>query len=172
MSLPVDMITHHGVMLQYQGKGILLSGEAGVGKSSLALELINDGATLIADDVVDFAIEDEHIVAHCPKLLAGLLHTRELGLMDIQKLYGEDRWNKSCHVDFCVEIKTIHHPQASLNTPVQNKFILGKHLITLTLSVHNPASLKTRIDCWLAMQNAHESNQDKRQLWQLNKMAF
>lgn len=172
MALPEKIDSQHGVMLHYQGKGILIIGEAGIGKSSLALELIHHGATLIADDVVDFAIEADQLVAHCPKLLSGLLHSRELGLMDIRKVCSEDSWRASAIADLCIELKQVHHPQASVTTPVHNKFILGKPLTVLTLSVHNPASLKTRINSWLAMQNTHADSHDKMQRWQLDKMAF
>lgn len=172
MALPADIDSQHGVMLHYQGKGILIIGEAGIGKSSLALELIHHGATLIADDVVDFAIEADQLVAYCPKLLAGLLHSRELGLMDIRKVCGVDSWRASTIADLCIELKQAHYPEASATTPIHSKFILGKPLAVLTLSVQNPASLKTRIDSWLAMQNTHAGSHDKMRLWQLDKMAF
>ncbi|HCC82764.1 MULTISPECIES: HPr kinase/phosphatase C-terminal domain-containing protein [unclassified Methylophaga] len=172
MSLPAAMDSHHGVMIHYRDKGIFIFGEAGAGKSSLALELIHHGATLIADDVVDFSLKNEHLIAHCPKLLSGLLHTRELGLMDIRKVCGEASWHASTIADLCIELKRVHHPKASVNTPTQHKVILGKALVVLTLSVENPASFKTRIDSWLTMQASHKGNHEKMQLWQLDKMAF
>ena len=159
-------------MLHYQGKGILLTGEAGIGKSSLALELIHHGAILIADDVVDFSLEADQLIGHCPKMLSGLLHSRELGLIDIRKVYGEESWRSSCIADFCIELKSVHQPPVSVTTPIHSKFILGKPLAVLTLSVQNPASLKTRIDSWLAMQSSHQHSHAKMQLWQLAKMAF
>tara|TARA_R100000654_G_scaffold37058_1_gene62674 strand:+ start:165 stop:683 length:519 start_codon:yes stop_codon:yes gene_type:complete len=172
MSLPAAMDSQHGVMIHYRDKGIFIFGEAGAGKSSLALELIHHGATLIADDVVDFSLKNEHLIAHCPKLLSGLLHTRELGLMDIRKVCGEASWHASTIADLCIELKRVHHPKASVNTPTQHKVILGKALVVLTLSVENPASFKTRIDSWLTMQASHKGNHEKMQLWQLDKMAF
>ena len=172
MSLPAAMDSHHGVMIHYRDKGIFIFGEAGAGKSSLALELIHHGATLIAVDVVDFSLKNEHLIAHCPKLLSGLLHTRELGLMDIRKVCGEASWHASTIADLCIELKRVHHPKASVNTPTQHKVILGKALVVLTLSVENPASFKTRIDSWLTMQASHKGNHEKMQLWQLDKMAF
>lgn len=172
MYLPAAMDSHHGVMIHYRDKGIFIFGEAGAGKSSLALELIHHGATLIADDVVDFSLKNEYLIAHCPKMLSGLLHTRELGLMDIRKVCGEASWHASTIADLCIELKQVHHPKASVNTPTRHKVILGKPLVVLTLSVENPASFKTRIDSWLTMQASHKGNHEKMQLWQLDKMAF
>ena len=172
MYLPAAMDSHHGVMIHYRDKGIFIFGEPGVGKSSLALELIHQGAELIADDVVDFTLENDQLIAHCPKLLSGLLHTRELGLMDIRKVCGEASWHASSIADLCIELKQVHHPQASVATPTDQKVILGKPLVVLTLSVENPASFKTRIDSWLTMQTIHKDSHEKMQLWQLDKMAF
>ncbi len=172
MSQPAAIDSQHGVMLHYQGKGILIYGEAGIGKSSLALELIHQGAILIADDVVDFSLSAGQLIAYCPKMLSGLLHSRELGLMDIRKVCGEESWQSNTIADCCIELKANYHPQSSVNTPTHTKYILGKPLAVLTLSVHNPASLKTRIDSWLAMQSSHQNSHDKMQLWQLSKMAF
>ncbi len=171
MSLPTAMDSQHGVMIHYQDKGIFICGEAGAGKSSLALELIHHGAKLIADDVVDFSLDNDQLIAHCPKPLSGLLHSRELGLMDIRKVCGEASWRASSIADLCIDLKQVHHPQASITTPTHNKIILGKPLVKLTLSIDNPASLKTRIDSWLAMQTIH-GGYDKMQLWQLDEMAF
>lgn len=175
MALSENLNSQHGVMLNYQGKGILIIGEAGIGKSSLALELIHHGASLIADDVVDFAIEADQLVAHCPKVLSGLLHSRELGLMDIRKVCGENSWRASTTADLCIELKQIYHPEPSVSTPIHYKFILGKALVVLTLSIDNPASLITRVNSWLAMQHYHadsQNNQHKMLLWQFDKMAF
>lgn len=172
MSLPAAIDSQHGVMLHYQGKGIFIFGEAAVGKSSLALELIHHGAILIADDVVDFSVENNQLKATCPKLLSGLLHTRELGLIDIRAVCGKDSWRDQANADLGIELKNVHHPHASVTTPTHNKFILGKPLAVLTFSVQNPASLITRINSWLAMQSAHADNQDKMHFWQLEKLAF
>lgn len=167
-----DIDSQHGVMIHYQGKGIFIFGEAGVGKSSLALELIHHGASLIADDVVDFALQHDHLMAHCPKILFGLLHTRELGLMDIRQICGQQHWQPHTIADFAIELKQYSDSPATLTSHCSSKYILGKKLDVLTLSLNNPASLKTRIDSWLAMQKVHASDLQKMQSWQRQKMAF
>jgi len=172
MSLPAAIESHHGVMLHYRGKGIFICGAAGIGKSSLALELIHHGATLIADDVVDFVIETDKLIAHCPEKLSGLLHTRELGLLDIRKIRGLNSWQASSSVDLCIELKQQNQSPVSLTTPYLSKDILGKQLVVLSLSVNNPASLKNRIDSWLTMYKSQVNSMENLQLWQSEKLSF
>ena len=64
-----------------EGRGLLIAGEAGSGKSSLALALIDRGATLIGDD--DIVVDGEHGVAMAcpPKTTKGLLEVRNVGLV-------------------------------------------------------------------------------------------
>lgn len=161
----------HGVMIRYQDSGILICGEPGIGKSSLALELIQHGAILIADDVVDFAVEENVLMAHCPDLLSGLLHTRELGLMDIREIFDNNTWKASSRVDLCIELKPINHSEPSLIKSCPATTILDKTLEMLPLSIENPASLKTRIDTWLRMQRTPISHLKNLPICQQNRLA-
>jgi HPr kinase/phosphorylase len=80
----------HGVMMDVLGMGVLISGESGLGKSELALELISRGHGLVADDVVDLSrIAPHTIEGRCPPLLRNLLEVRGLGLLDIRTIFGE-----------------------------------------------------------------------------------
>jgi HPr kinase/phosphorylase len=82
--------TMHGVFMDVLGMGVLISGESGLGKSELGLELISRGHGLVADDVVEFSrIAPERIEGRCPPLLSNLLEVRGLGLLDIKAIFGE-----------------------------------------------------------------------------------
>jgi HPr kinase/phosphorylase len=80
----------HGVFLEVLGTGILIKGDAGVGKSELALELITRGHRLIADDVVDLKhVAPDTLEGHCPPLIRDFLEVRGLGILNIRALFGE-----------------------------------------------------------------------------------
>lgn len=159
-------------MVRYRDKGIFICGEAGIGKSSLALELLQHGGILIADDVVDFSLENNQLIAHCPAPLANFLHTRELGLFDIRQLFGNTCWQPSAIVDICIELRLTHQPNLTLASPFTRKQILGYSLPHICLSPKNPASLKTRIDTLLSLINTHAGSLKKLTDWQQQQLAF
>jgi HPr kinase/phosphorylase len=82
--------TTHGVFLDVLGMGVLITGDSGVGKSELALELVSRGSGLIADDVVELIrIGPETVEGRCPGLLKDFLEVRGLGVLNIRTIFGE-----------------------------------------------------------------------------------
>ena len=82
--------TMHGVFMDILGLGVLITGESGLGKSELGLELISRGNGLVADDAVDlFRINQTTVEGRCPELLQNLLEVRGIGLLDIRAIFGE-----------------------------------------------------------------------------------
>jgi HPr kinase/phosphorylase len=81
-------ITLHGVFLDIFGKGVLLQGKPGVGKSECALALLNKGHRLIADDAPQFYAVGTDIVGFVPPKFSGLLEIRGLGVIDIHHHFG------------------------------------------------------------------------------------
>jgi HPr kinase/phosphorylase len=80
----------HGVFLDVLGMGVMLTGDSGVGKSELALELISRGSGLIADDVIElYHIAPETVEGRCPALLRDFLEVRGLGVLNIRSIFGE-----------------------------------------------------------------------------------
>jgi HPr kinase/phosphorylase len=83
-------VSKHGVLLDVLGMGVLITGESGVGKSELALELISRGHGLVADDVVELRrIGPETLEGFCPPILRDYLEVRGLGLLNIRTIFGE-----------------------------------------------------------------------------------
>jgi HPr kinase/phosphorylase len=85
-----EFVTRHGVLLDVLGMGVLLTGESGVGKSELALELITRGGGLVADDVVElYHVAPETLEGRSPELLKEFLEVRGLGMLNIRTIFGE-----------------------------------------------------------------------------------
>jgi HPr kinase/phosphorylase len=80
----------HGVFLEVLGLGVMISGDASVGKSELALELISRGHRLVADDALEvYAVAPDTLEGRCPTLLQDYMEVRGLGVLNIRRLFGE-----------------------------------------------------------------------------------
>src|SRR6266850_5743916 len=80
----------HGVFMDVLGLGVLITGESGVGKSELGLELISRGHGLVADDVVEVSrIAANALEGRCPPMLQDFIEVRGLGLLNIRTIFGE-----------------------------------------------------------------------------------
>jgi HPr kinase/phosphorylase len=85
-----EFVTLHGVFMEVMGLGVLLTGDAAIGKSELALELITRGHRLIADDIVEiYQTSPDTLEGRCPSLLQDFIEVRGLGILNIRALYGE-----------------------------------------------------------------------------------
>jgi len=97
--------TRHGVFMDILGLGVLLTGESGLGKSELGLELISRGHGLVADDAVDFfRIAQTAIEGRCPELLLNLLEVRGIGLLDIKAIFGETAVRRKMRLKLIVHL--------------------------------------------------------------------
>ena len=100
-----DRVTMHGVFMDILGMGVMITGESGLGKSELGLELISRGNGLVADDAVDlFRINQATIEGRCPQLLQNLLEVRGIGLLDIRAIFGETAVRRKMRLKLIVHL--------------------------------------------------------------------
>ncbi len=101
-----ESTTMHGVFLDVLGVGVLITGDSGVGKSELALELISRGSGLIADDVVElYRLGPESIEGRCPALLRDFLEVRGLGVLNIRTIFGESALRPRKNIKLIVHLE-------------------------------------------------------------------
>jgi HPr kinase/phosphorylase len=98
----------HGTCVEINGKAVLMTGKPGVGKSSLALQLIDRGAVLIADDQTLVKLEEGILMTSPPPSLKGLLEVRGIGICPFP--YREQSPLALC-VDICEEKGTERLPE-------------------------------------------------------------
>ena len=100
-----ERTTRHGVFMDILGLGVLLTGESGLGKSELGLELVSRGHGLVADDAVDFfRTSQTAIEGRCPELLMNLLEVRGIGLLDIKAIFGETAVRRKMRLKLIVHL--------------------------------------------------------------------
>ena len=79
----------HGTLLEIRGVGTLIRGASGAGKSEAALALIERGHSLVADDLVKVKLLSDHTpIGFCDPLSRGFMECRGIGIINIEKLFG------------------------------------------------------------------------------------
>lgn len=95
----------HGGLLSIYGKGVLIRGESGMGKSEIALELIKRGHLLVADDRVDCYRIHNKIVGKAPELLREMLEIRGIGVINVSRMFGVSSVLPKAEINFQVNLE-------------------------------------------------------------------
>jgi len=135
-----ESTVRHGVFLDVLGVGVLVTGDSGIGKSELGLELVTRGNGLVADDITElYRISPETLEGRCPELLRDFLEVRGLGVLNIRTMFGETAVRRKKSLKLIVHL---HRPTAmelaqmerlSLNASFQE--ILNVKVSTVTIPV-------------------------------------
>lgn len=75
------VLTLHATCVAVGETGVLITGPAGSGKSSLAFALMAYGAVLVADDRTELTLQGDAVMATCPPAIKGMIEARGLGLL-------------------------------------------------------------------------------------------
>ena len=98
--------TIHGVLVDIYGIGVLIKGESSIGKSETALELIQRGHRLVADDAVEIRkLDDSLLVGQAPEVLKHFMEIRGLGIIDVKSLYGVGATKTSKMIDLVINLE-------------------------------------------------------------------
>ena len=95
------MVLVHASCVALEGRGVLLRGAPGAGKSDLALRLIEGGARLVADDQVALTSSGGMLLAAPPARIAGLLEVRGIGVVSLDFV-------PQCPVDLVIDLAEPH----------------------------------------------------------------
>ncbi|MCU0763457.1 MAG: HPr(Ser) kinase/phosphatase [Hydrogenophaga sp.] len=170
-----DRASMHGVFMDILGMGVLITGESGLGKSELGLELISRGHGLVADDAVDlYRINQTSIEGRCPELLQNLLEVRGIGLLDIKAIFGETAVRRKMRLTLIVHLvrketlerdyeRMPHEPlyQDVLGVPVRKSVIqvvAGRNIAVLVEAAVRNTILQLRgIDTYQEFVSRHRA---------------
>lgn len=97
----------YGVLVDVYGVGILIYGKARSGKSELALDLIERGHRLVADDIVDLSRRMTGVImGRAPELLRHVIEVRGLGILNVEHLFGVRAVRLQKRVEVVLELVT------------------------------------------------------------------
>ena len=151
-----DRISMHGVFMDILGLGVIITGESGLGKSELGLELISRGHGLVADDAVDlFRIGQTTIEGRCPELLQNLLEVRGIGLLDIKAIFGETAVRRKMRLKMIVHLvrrETLERDYERIPYEPLDQIILGVPVRKVIIQVEAGRNIAVLVEA--AVRNA------------------
>lgn len=139
----------HGVLVEIYGMGVLITGESGIGKSETALELIQRGHRLVADDRVELYMMDEsRIIGEAPEILRHLIEIRGVGVIDVASMFGVGSVRESTVVDMVINLKPWdnEHSFDRLGNKLETKSFFNVDLPLLHIPVRVGRNLATIIE--------------------------
>ena len=141
--------TVHGVLLDIHSTGVLLIGKSGIGKSEVALDLLQRGHRLIADDVVVMRFRPPAtVVGEVNAVLKFNMEIRGLGIINIEDVFGVTAVRESQRLDLVIEFVAWDEYDGSkrLNLDQETFPILGVNIPKATIPVSPGRNLVTIVE--------------------------
>ena len=131
-------VTIHGVLVDVYGIGVLIKGESSIGKSETALELIQKGHRLVADDAVEIRkVDESRLVGQAPELLKHYMEIWGIGIIDVKSLYGVGAIKNQKAIDLVIELENWNQKKYYDRLGLDREYeeILGKEIEKLVIPV-------------------------------------
>ncbi len=142
--------TLHGVLVEVYGIGILLNGHSGVGKSETALELVERGHRLVADDIVDIRCVNGNVLLGTGgnRLISHHMEIRGLGIINISQLYGVGAIRDQKEVQLFVELSEWDSSKVYDRLGIEQKYkeLLGVKIPVIEIPVRPGRNLPIIIE--------------------------
>jgi len=102
--VPTEQI--HGTLVDVYGTGLLFTGQAGIGKSEIALDLVERGHRLVGDDIVILKRQsNDVIIGSGPEMLTHMIEIRGVGIINIREIFGVRAVRMQKRVEIVVELQ-------------------------------------------------------------------
>jgi len=149
----------HGVMIEVFGMGVMIQGKSGVGKSECALEMIQRGHLLVADDVVMIRrVSRGRLFAEPSPNLGYHMELRGIGIIDVEKLFGVRSVREESELSLIVELETWDSTKEyeRLGLTANNRTLFDCKVPQVTIPVEPGRNIALLIECAALMQRLKE----------------
>ena len=146
--LMAPKMSMHATLLEIYGRGVLLTGASGIGKSEIALELVRRGHRLVADDRVDLVNINKKLTGTCPELTKGVMEVRGIGIINVASMFGISSYKDRQDVDYVIELKLLdeNYSFERIDTSDHFKNILGVYIPNIQIPVCSGRNLADLIE--------------------------
>ncbi len=131
-------ISIHGVLVDIYGEGVLITGESGIGKSEVALELIHRGHRLVSDDVVEIKkVSDETLIGSAPDITRHFIELRGIGIIDAKTLFGVESVKDTQSIDLVIKLEEWNKDQEYDRMGLEEQYIeyLGNKVVCHSIPI-------------------------------------
>ena len=131
-------ITRHGVLVEVYGEGVFITGNSGVGKSETAIELIQRGHRLVADDAVQIRkLNDKRLKGSAPKNIRHFIELRGVGIINARRIFGMGSIKVTQEIDMVVNLELWDDSKIYDRMGMENEYteILGVKIPIVTIPV-------------------------------------
>lgn len=131
-------ISIHGVLVDIYGEGVLITGESGIGKSEVALELIHRGHRLVSDDVVEIKkVSDATLIGAAPDITRHFIELRGIGIIDAKALFGVESVKNTQSIDLVIKLEEWNKEQDYDRMGLEEKYIeyLGNKVVCHSIPI-------------------------------------
>lgn len=138
----------HATLLEIYGRGVLLTGASGIGKSETALELVRRGHRLVADDRVDIVNVNRKLTGSCPELTKGVMEVRGIGIINVASMFGISSYKDRQEIDYTIELKMLDEKSQfdRIETGEHFKNILGVYITNIQIPVSSGRNIADLIE--------------------------
>ena len=162
-------IKMNGVLMDIMGQGVLITGASGIGKSETALELVNKGYQLIADDVTEFYLDsNDDLIGRANEIIKNLMEVRGLGIININDIFGASAVLEEKKLNLVINLEKLEPKKKYDRLGEDNLYfkILGLEIPLLNLPVAPGRNLSTIIE--VALRNFLAKKSGKKTYLEIN----
>lgn len=146
--------SQHATLVSVSNQGVLIRGAPGVGKSSLALQLLKNGAALIADDLTWLKAHQDYLMGYADPHYRGQIAIRGIGIIDVAHVFGASAFrNGEQRIDWIADLGT----DVLAPTPEHDQITLcGVKCPRLSFTAHSNAAFLIELCCQLGSDSLHQ----------------
>ena len=148
--------TEHGVLLEIYGQGVMITGDSGVGKSEVAMELIMRGHRLVADDAVDLKRISNQLIGAAPEMIRYYMELRGIGVIDVRRIMGMRAIKNETSLDLVIHFEQWNPEKKYDRLGIETHYteILGVQVPIMTIPVRPGRNLASIVEV-ATMNNRH-----------------